>query len=151
MKTPKRTDVGSDPICGQVDSFPRLRKSSQTGVPSRRQLPGPSPAAGPGSATGAAKDHVDHDDKRDLYNGFGDGFALAFEFAVTPAIFGVLGYLLDRAVGTLPVFTIIFALFCVVGMFVKVWYTYDANMREQEAKAPWGRPQRHAPGQGGQG
>jgi len=94
---------------------------------------------------------VDHDDKRDLYNGFGDGFALAFEFAVTPAIFGVLGYLLDRAVGTLPVFTIIFALFCVVGMFVKVWYTYDANMREQEAKAPWGRPQRHAPGQGGQG
>jgi F0F1-type ATP synthase assembly protein I len=94
---------------------------------------------------------VDQNDKRDLYNGFGDGLALAFEFAVTPAIFGGLGYLLDRAVGTIPVFTIIFALLCIVGMFVKVWYGYDASMREHEANAPWARPQEQTPGQGRQG
>jgi F0F1-type ATP synthase assembly protein I len=93
---------------------------------------------------------VDQNDKRDLYNGFGDGLAVAFEFAVTPAIFGGLGYLLDRAIGTLPVFTIIFALFCLVGMFVKIWYAYEASMREQEARAPWGRPQQQIP-RGGQG
>jgi F0F1-type ATP synthase assembly protein I len=129
--------VDGDPICGQEGSFPRLRKSSQARVAESL-------------ATSPTKDHVDQNDKRDLYNGFGDGLALAFEFAVTPAIFGGLGYLLDRAVGTLPVFTIIFSLFCLVGMFVKIWYSYDASMREQEAKAPWGRPRQHLP-PGGQG
>jgi F0F1-type ATP synthase assembly protein I len=129
--------VNSDSICEQEGSFPRLRKSSQAKVAESL-------------ATSRTKDHVDQNDKRDLYNGFGDGLALAIEFAVTPAIFGGLGYLLDRALGTLPVFTIILALFCVVGMFVKIWYTYEASMREQEARAPWGRPQQHVP-RGGQG
>ena len=91
---------------------------------------------------------MDQNPKRDLYNGFGDGLALAFEFAVTPAIFGVLGYLLDRAIGTVPVFTIIFALLCVVGMFVRIWYTYDASMRAHEARAPWGRPDPPGTGRG---
>jgi F0F1-type ATP synthase assembly protein I len=143
--------VKSETTCGCPDSFPRLRKPSQTGLPRRRQYPVSNPTGEPGSAAGAAKDHVDNNDKRDLYNGFGDGLALAFEFAVTPAIFGVLGYLLDRAVGTIPVFTILLALLCIVGMFVKVWYSYDASMREHEAKAPWGRPKQQAPGQGTQG
>jgi Putative F0F1-ATPase subunit Ca2+/Mg2+ transporter len=83
---------------------------------------------------------VDLSDKRDFYNGFGDGLARAFEYAVTPAIFGFLGWLLDRAVGTLPLFTIVFALLCIVGMFLKTWYTYDASMRAHDAESPWGRP-----------
>jgi hypothetical protein len=81
---------------------------------------------------------ADLNDRRDLYNGFGDGFARAFEFAATPAIFGLLGYVLDRAVGTLPVFTIILAVLCIVGMFLKTWYAYEADMQAQEARAPWG-------------
>jgi F0F1-type ATP synthase assembly protein I len=88
---------------------------------------------------------ADLNDKRDLYNGFGDGLAKAFEFAVTPGIFGVLGYLLDRAIGTLPLFTIILALLCIVGMFLKTWYTYDADMRTHEANAPWGRSPEQRP------
>jgi hypothetical protein len=83
---------------------------------------------------------VDQNDKRDLYNGFGDGLARAFEYAVTPAIFGFLGYLLDRAIGTVPVFTIILALLCVVGMFLKTWYAYDATMKAHEAAGPWAPP-----------
>jgi hypothetical protein len=87
---------------------------------------------------------VDQNDKRDLYNGFGDGLARAFEYAVTPAIFGVLGYFLDRAIGTFPVFTIGLALLCVVGMFLRTWYEYDATMREHEARSPWA-PRKDAP------
>ena len=99
-------------------------------------------------AASRPKDDVDQNHKRDLYNGFGDGLALAFEFAVTPAIFGALGYLLDRVIGSVPVFTIIFVLLCVVGMFVKIWYTYDASMRAHEARAPWGRPDPPGTGRG---
>jgi Putative F0F1-ATPase subunit Ca2+/Mg2+ transporter len=82
---------------------------------------------------------VDLNDKRALYNGFGDTLAKGVEFALTPAIFGFLGYLLDRAVGTLPVFLILFTIVCVVGMFIRSWYAYDAQMKEHEAAAPWGR------------
>ena len=105
---------------------PRLHfETSQSGLPRWRPLPdrlyGGRPAAGP------AKDDVEQNDKRDLYNGFGDGLARAFEFAVTPAIFGVLGYLPRPGLGTVPVFTIVLALLCVVGMFLKTWYVYDAD------------------------
>jgi hypothetical protein len=92
---------------------------------------------------------VDLNDRRDLYNGFGDGLARAFEYAVTPAIFGFLGYLLDRAIGTVPVFTTILALLCVVGMFVKTWYAYDATMRAHEAASPWARGRRPPTGEDG--
>jgi F0F1-type ATP synthase assembly protein I len=91
---------------------------------------------------------ADLNHKRDLYNGFGDGLAKAFEFAVTPGIFGVLGYLLDRAIGTLPVFTIILTLLCVVGMFLKTWYVYDADMKAQEARSSWGTQPSPPPGEG---
>jgi F0F1-type ATP synthase assembly protein I len=80
---------------------------------------------------------VEQNDKRGLYNGFGDGLAQAFEFAVTPAIFGVIGYFIDRAIGTVPVFTIILALLCIVGIFVKTWYVYDAEMKAHEEASPW--------------
>ena len=75
-----------------------------------------------------------------LYNGFGNGFARAFELAVTPALFGFLGYLLDRVLGTTPVFLIAFALFCVIGMGVRMYYGYVESMKEQEADKPWNRP-----------
>jgi hypothetical protein len=94
---------------------------------------------------------VDHKDKRDFYNGFGDSLARAFEYAVTPAIFGFLGFLLDRAIGTVPLFTIVLALLCIVGMFLKTWYTYDTAMRAHDEGAPWGRPQQPGSDQGRRG
>ena len=75
-----------------------------------------------------------------LYNGFGNGFARAFELAVTPALFGFLGHLLDLALGTSPVFLVVFALLCVIGMGVRMYYGYDQAMREEEAKSIWGQP-----------
>jgi F0F1-type ATP synthase assembly protein I len=91
---------------------------------------------------GPAKDDVEQNDKRGLYNGFGDGLAQAFEFAVTPAIFGVIGYFIDRAIGTVPLFTIILSLLCVVGIFLKTWYVYDAAMKAHEEESPWASRQR---------
>lgn len=60
-------------------------------------------------------------------NGFGDGLAAAFELVMTPAIFGVLGYLLDRALGLVPVFTLIFSLSVVLYELWKLWSGYMAE------------------------
>jgi hypothetical protein len=88
---------------------------------------------------------VEQNDKRGLYNGFGDGLAQAFEFAVTPAIFGAIGYVIDRVLGIVPVFTLVLSLLCLVGIFVKTWYVYDAEMRAHEEQSPWARRDRSGP------
>jgi F0F1-type ATP synthase assembly protein I len=76
---------------------------------------------------------VEDRQRRDLYNGFGEGLQQAFEFAAVPAVFGVGGLLLDGWLGTLPLFTILLGLFGVVGTFVRMWIHYDARMRREEA------------------
>ena len=73
----------------------------------------------------------------DLYNGAGEGMNRAFELAITPAIIGGFGYLLDRWLGLLPVFTIVFFLIAVAGVIARMWYGYDAQMKEHEASGPW--------------
>ncbi|HEX2040638.1 MAG TPA: AtpZ/AtpI family protein [Acidimicrobiales bacterium] len=78
-------------------------------------------------------------DKRDLYNGFGNGLSRAFELAVTPVVFGGLGHLLDRRLDVVPVFTITALLFALAGMFARLWYGYDREMKGHEARGAWGR------------
>ena len=73
----------------------------------------------------------------DLYNGAGEGLNRAFELALTPAIIGGFGYVLDRWLGLLPVFTIVFFLVAMAGVIARMWYGYDARMRELEASGPW--------------
>ena len=73
----------------------------------------------------------------DLYNGAGEGLNRAMELALTPAIIGGFGYLLDRWLGLLPVFTIVFFLIAMAGVIARMWYGYDARMREHEASSPW--------------
>ena len=70
--------------------------------------------------------------RRETNKGLGDGLALAFELAVTPTIFGIIGYMLDRWLGIVPVLTIVLGIVAMVGMFVRMWYGYDLQMREQE-------------------
>jgi F0F1-type ATP synthase assembly protein I len=83
---------------------------------------------------------VDSSQRRELNKGFGDGLQQAFELVVTPAIFGVLGYLLDRWVGTTPVFTIVFTLFVLGYMAWKLYATYMAQMAAMDEGKPWKRP-----------
>lgn len=85
-------------------------------------------AAGTGPGPGA---------RGDMYNTFGQGFSRAFELAVTPALFGALGYGADRWLGTLPLFTALFSLVALVGMLLRTWYGYCYRMEALEAQAPW--------------
>jgi hypothetical protein len=77
------------------------------------------------------------EDRRDLYNGFGNGLSRAVELALTPALFGGLGWLLDRWLGLFPVLTLLIGFLGVVGTFVSTWYRYEADMKAEEARAPW--------------
>jgi F0F1-type ATP synthase assembly protein I len=72
--------------------------------------------------------------QRDLHRGFGNALARAFEFAGTLGVFVVVGYLLDRWLGTEPWITLAAALFCVVGQFVKLWAAYTAEMQRHESE-----------------
>lgn len=71
--------------------------------------------------------------KQDLNRGFSDAFGRGFELALTPVVFGGLGWLVDRAVGTAFAFTLAFAIVGVVGIGVRMWLGYDRQMREHEA------------------
>ncbi|HZQ26646.1 MAG TPA: AtpZ/AtpI family protein [Acidimicrobiales bacterium] len=84
---------------------------------------------------------MDLREKRALNNGFGEALSRAFEFAVSPVIFGFLGHLLDMRLGTSPACLLLFAAFCVIGLFVKTWYAYDAEMKAQDAAGPWRKGQ----------
>ncbi len=76
----------------------------------------------------------------ELYNGAGEGMSRAFELALTPAIIGGLGYLLDRWLGLVPVLTIVFFLVAMVALVVRLWCAYDAEMRLHESSGPWATP-----------
>jgi F0F1-type ATP synthase assembly protein I len=78
-------------------------------------------------------------ERRELYNGFGNALSRAFELVVTPLLFGFAGHLLDGALGTGPLFTVVLVTLCLVGMSARFWYAYDAEMRAHDRAAPWGR------------
>lgn len=82
---------------------------------------------------------MDLRDRQDLYNGFGNGLSRAFELALTPAIFSGLGWLVDRWLGTTPLFMIVFLLFAVAGVGYMSWFRYEADMRRRESEAVWSR------------
>jgi F0F1-type ATP synthase assembly protein I len=70
--------------------------------------------------------------KRELNNGFGNALTVAVELAVTPAIFALLGWQIDRWLGTSPLFLLLFFVFTVGYVSWKQYVTYDAKMRHQE-------------------
>jgi len=75
---------------------------------------------------------------RQLYNGAGDGLTRAMEMAVIPPIFGGFGYFLDRWLGMVPVLTIAFVVLAVAGLGARMFYVYDATMKQHEADSAWG-------------
>ena len=77
---------------------------------------------------------MDHTDRRELYNGFGDSLSRAFELVVTPAVFGFFGWLLDRWIGTTPAFTMAFTLFVFGYVAWKLWHGYETDMQAHEGR-----------------
>jgi hypothetical protein len=69
--------------------------------------------------------------------GFGDGLSAAFELVVTPAIFGFGGFLLDRALGTVPVFTLVLSVAVLTYMVWKLWvqYMHDSEVELERWRA----------------
>jgi hypothetical protein len=69
----------------------------------------------------------------------GDESVRGIELAVTPIVFGAFGWLLDRWLGTTPWLALAFGTFALVGTVAKMWFGYDARMRELEAEGRWAR------------
>ncbi len=90
-----------------------------------------------GLTRAAAAPHV-AGNQSELYNGAGEGLSRAFELALTPAIIAGFGYLLDRWLGLTPILTIIFFLVAMVGLIARMYYGYDAQMKQHDAAGPWG-------------
>jgi F0F1-type ATP synthase assembly protein I len=89
----------------------------------------PSP---PGVATDA--DDAAARERRQLTDGFGNALAKAFELAFTPAIFGFLGWLLDRRLGTEPLFLLLFVVIVFAYEVWKLLFAYSTELAEQQAK-----------------
>jgi F0F1-type ATP synthase assembly protein I len=80
---------------------------------------------------------VDLKARQELNQGFGNALALAVEMVMTPMLLALLGWALDRWLGTAPVFLIALAVFGIVGMALKTYYAYAERMRQHEASGPW--------------
>ena len=83
------------------------------------------------------KPPVDTSQRRELNKGLGDGFTLAFELVLAPAIFALIGLLIDRALGTTALFAVLLGFLGLVGAVARAYYTYAEQMRQQEEGRPW--------------
>ncbi|MEY3576182.1 MAG: putative F0F1-ATPase subunit Ca2+/Mg2+ transporter [Actinomycetota bacterium] len=63
-----------------------------------------------------------------------DSLSRGMEIAGTTLISLLLGWWIDRSVGTTPLFIIVFVLLAVVAQFVKLYYVYNAQMAQLEAE-----------------
>lgn len=78
-------------------------------------------------------------DRSELWHGFGNGLSQAFEMAVVPALFALVGLAVDRFLGTTVVFTITFAVIGLVGVLARAYYWYQAEAARAEEGKPWAR------------
>ncbi len=75
------------------------------------------------------------------------GIGRGFEVATVPAVFGLIGFVLDALLSTRPWFTATFVLFGFIGMAVKLWLGYDAEMNREQARMAW-KPGPREPAEG---
>ncbi len=84
---------------------------------------------------------MDLRERQELNNGFGAAMARAFEMVATPGVFAAMGYGLDHLLGLHLVLTWGLGGLAMTGMFIRMYYGYEADMRRHEAAAPWARKQ----------
>jgi len=63
----------------------------------------------------------------------------SYELVFSPLLLALIGYGLDRWLGTVPLLTIVFAVLGLVGACIKIYYGYVAEMDEHEKDAPWAK------------
>jgi len=59
------------------------------------------------------------------------------ELALTLVVVGGFGWIIDRIVGTYPLFTVIFSVAGFAGITVKLWLGYDLEMRKLDQDGIW--------------
>jgi F0F1-type ATP synthase assembly protein I len=62
-----------------------------------------------------------------------------YELVFSPLILALIGFGLDKLFGTLPLFTVAFAVLGLVGVVVKIYFQYRTEMERHEASGPWAR------------
>lgn len=70
----------------------------------------------------------------DMSSKEGDGLVLALELVATTMVMLGLGFLLDRWIGTTPVFTVVLGAFTLAYEVWKITSGYGAAMAEHEAR-----------------
>ena len=70
--------------------------------------------------------------KRELNNGFGNALTTAVELAVTPALMALLGWQLDRWLGTSPLLFLVLFVFTVGYVSWREYTAYAAKMDRQQ-------------------
>ena len=75
--------------------------------------------------------------QRGLYQGFGDANTRAFELVLVPVIFGLIGFAVGNAVGAAKLVALAFGVFGLVGVLIKAFYEYKAEMAKQDKGKPW--------------
>lgn len=63
-----------------------------------------------------------------------DTLGRGMDLALVSIVFLGLGYLLDRWLGTQPLFMIVLFLLAVIGQFISMRYRYEARMQQLEAE-----------------
>lgn len=63
-----------------------------------------------------------------------DNIGRGMDLALVTLVFLGIGYVLDRWLGTRPLFMITLFLLAAVGQFVKLWFGYEAKMKLLEAE-----------------
>lgn len=61
----------------------------------------------------------------------------SYELVASAVLFALLGFAIDSWLGTLPWFTVGFAVFGFTGATVRIYYGYKTEMELHEAEAPW--------------
>ncbi|HEY7134560.1 MAG TPA: AtpZ/AtpI family protein [Acidimicrobiia bacterium] len=71
--------------------------------------------------------------------GYNDALTQALTFVVAPVLLGLLGFAIDRWLGTGPVFMLALASLGVVATFVTAYYEYQARCAREDKGKPWSR------------
>ena len=82
--------------------------------------------------------------KREMPTAENDALAHAGAMVLFPVVLGLLGVVIDRALGTQWVFTALLATLGVIGSFASAYYRYEARMAQHDEGKPWTRRQ-HGP------
>jgi positive regulator of sigma E activity len=77
--------------------------------------------------------------KREMPTAENDALAHAGAMVLFPVVLGLLGVVIDRALGTQWVFTALLATLGVIGSFASAYYRYEARMAQHDEGKPWTR------------